>query len=571
MRKKRRMRRLISLATVGIVAFSGLSVLQKPSDAGAAIPPQAQAIISAAEQYVTTPVTPYCWDAPNTQFAGPDHGEGEVAGQYSGPPGESRYALPSEVGFDCTGLTMVAIHQALPNLPILPHSPAQASGAIADGGQLITSEQSLHPGNLVYFKDVSTDSLDHIGIVAIYIGNDKVVNAYDYNNDGHNGQPKHDYWGVAIMPLSWWSVSNFLGGVRLWSAALPPPTVTNFTASPSTLSSAGGQVTLSANVTNATSCTFASNKTVSGLTSAPCSNGTVSDVVTVPAIGTKASASYRFGLSVAGSKIISAPSIKFLESGAAPPSVSQLTATPSTLTSAGGIVSLVTELANATTCKFTSSRPVTGLSSRFTCSNESLGAQAVVPANRGHSALIYKFTFTVIGAGRVSTTADVTVEPSTSPPPILDWTENQLPNAFGNALSCGTSSFCLFAGQNGTWVSNDGGSTWTQDYPSWGPITGISCSGVECVEVGGSLPPHRSYSTPDGGETWNGYVFAGDVGDVSCAPVDLCVVSGLNNSGLPVAWVTTDGGATWTENLLPGGTTSDTYVGVYCASAQTAS
>ena len=191
-----------------------------------------------------------------------------------------------------------------------------------------------------------------------------------------------------------------------------------------------------------------------------------------------------------------------------------------------------------------------------------------MPANRGHSALIYKFTLTVIGAGRVSTTADVTVEPSTSPPPILDWTENQLPNAFGNALSCGTSSFCLFAGQNGTWVSNDGGSTWTQDYPSWGPITGISCSGVECVEVGGSLPPHRSYSTPDGGQTWNGYVFAGDVGDVSCAPVDLCVVSGLNNSGLPVAWVTTDGGATWTENLLPGGTTSDTYVGVYCASAQ---
>jgi uncharacterized protein YjbI with pentapeptide repeats len=91
------------------------------------------------------------------------------------------------------------------------------------------------------------------------------------------------------------------------AATSAPPTVSSFAATPSTLTSAGGSITLSASVTNAISCAFSSNKTVNGLPGfASCSNGTVDEVVTVPANTSKKAAKYTFDVAVNGAKTVKA-------------------------------------------------------------------------------------------------------------------------------------------------------------------------------------------------------------------------------------------------------------------------
>ena len=79
------------------------------------------------------------------------------------------------------------------------------------------------------------------------------------------------------------------------------PTVSTLTASPPTTGSSGGTVTLSAAVTNGTTCTFTSNKAVTGLTSMPCTTGVVSDKVTLPPNSTKKTVQYTLKLKVSGS------------------------------------------------------------------------------------------------------------------------------------------------------------------------------------------------------------------------------------------------------------------------------
>jgi uncharacterized protein YjbI with pentapeptide repeats len=87
----------------------------------------------------------------------------------------------------------------------------------------------------------------------------------------------------------------------------PRPTVSSFVANPETVLSDGGEVTLSANVTNATSCTFSSNKPVSGLpTTIPCANGAVEEGLTLLANTGKRAAKYKFKLTVAGSATVKA-------------------------------------------------------------------------------------------------------------------------------------------------------------------------------------------------------------------------------------------------------------------------
>jgi hypothetical protein len=76
------------------------------------------------------------------------------------------------------------------------------------------------------------------------------------------------------------------------TAKTPKPTVSGFAASPATVTTTNGSVTLSADVTNATTCVFSQTKGVdaSGLPhTTSCSSGPVSDTVTLPFnYGTKA-------------------------------------------------------------------------------------------------------------------------------------------------------------------------------------------------------------------------------------------------------------------------------------------
>ena len=291
---------LIALASTVVATTASGSI--DPSSATAAVPSQAQAIIGAAEKWLTSPVTPYCWDGGST--SGPTHGDGDSV-EYYGPAGESGCSnsgpTSSAAGFDCTGLALYAVYQATGIE--LPHDSSQALTAVADGGQQITSESALLPGDLVYFGGTFADFI-HVGI---YIGNGNMVNAYDYMNDEDNGR-NNKYWGVTKMSLSWETAGlAFVGGVRLWSAAASPPTVADFDASPATISSDGGTVTLSATVSSATNCSFTSNSgSVSGLADVPCSDGSVTDTVNVPANPGKRVLNYKFEIAVMGTKTVRA-------------------------------------------------------------------------------------------------------------------------------------------------------------------------------------------------------------------------------------------------------------------------
>jgi cell wall-associated NlpC family hydrolase len=215
---------LLAGAVLAGLAETANASAQAPSGpaAGATVQTQAQVIVKAAEKWLTTPVTPYCWGGGGN--AGPTHGDGEVAGVYTGPKGKSGCYAKTVLGFDCSGLVKYAIYQGLGIS--LYHLAQDQSEGITDTGPnvkpVIVSVASLEPGDVVVFGNSKSD-IKHDGV---YVGNGDIVNAIDYKNNGDNG-PDNEYWGVAKVPLSWAKGSfTFEEGVRYWKtgpAASPSP------------------------------------------------------------------------------------------------------------------------------------------------------------------------------------------------------------------------------------------------------------------------------------------------------------------------------------------------------------
>jgi hypothetical protein len=142
--------------------------------------------------------------------------------------------------------------------------------------------------------------------------------------------------------------------VKVTVAAAPPPTVTGFTASPPALGPAGGSIALSAQVTGATSCVFSSATAISGLPSTiPCTAGTFSSTVTLPANTSPKAVSHTFRLSVIGSKTVKAKAVKVTEAAKpARPAVASLSPTSGPLTG-GTLVDITgTNLSGATEVSF---------------------------------------------------------------------------------------------------------------------------------------------------------------------------------------------------------------------------
>jgi hypothetical protein len=152
------------------------------------------------------------------------------------------------------------------------------------------------------------------------------------------------------------------------------------------------------------------------------------------------------------------------------------------------------------------------------------------------------------------------------------WTEKSVANAGSlNAVSCSSASDCVAVGtdagkaQDGAiWTSNNGGSTWTEDVvgnASTGPDS-VSCSSSsDCVAVGGANPGQGDdWVTTDGGTTWTEHVVpsadttqptVGGFTDVSCVSAHVCVAAGADSYGNGASWMTTDGGAKWTQRPVP--------------------
>ena len=108
--------------------------------------------------------------------------------------------------------------------------------------------------------------------------------------------------GVVVLSTVGVTAAQPVGAVSGTSTS-----VTAFSASPSTLSSAGGKVHLSAQVTNATSCTFTSTPLLAGLpATVPCSNGLVTAKVPVTANVISLPIGYKVKLSVSGTTTVTA-------------------------------------------------------------------------------------------------------------------------------------------------------------------------------------------------------------------------------------------------------------------------
>ena len=127
------------------------------------------------------------------------------------------------------------------------------------------------------------------------------------------------------------------------------PTITGLSATPGTLYNNGGIVTLSATVSNATTCTFTSTKAVTGLTSGPCSPRSVGDrvplrdTVVLPPNTTKNVVPYKFGLIVTGTKTVKTRRVTVTVGiGPPPPGGPFLSGVVSTVSTGGGSCALLT-------------------------------------------------------------------------------------------------------------------------------------------------------------------------------------------------------------------------------------
>jgi uncharacterized protein YjbI with pentapeptide repeats len=102
---------------------------------------------------------------------------------------------------------------------------------------------------------------------------------------------------AAVLALGVFSL-EVSAGAATPAARSPKPTITGYTQYPPVLIGyPGGPVTIAANVTNATSCELSSNVPLAGLpANIACSNGSVSQSVTVPPNSTKKSMRYRVTL-----------------------------------------------------------------------------------------------------------------------------------------------------------------------------------------------------------------------------------------------------------------------------------
>jgi cell wall-associated NlpC family hydrolase len=199
-----------ALALVAVAVCVAAGGLAAPSAASAET--QGQAIVADAQQYLGDA---YCWEGGTlTPTPGPSHGKGNAVEWYGGNAASgcnNSGPEDSVKGFDCSGLAMVAVYEATGIA--LPHKAQEQStyGGTSIGGGL----GNAAPGDLLFFGP-SAGRIEHVGI---YLGGGRMINAYDYKNDGDNG-PNNEYWGVTEMPVSWETYAFPLQKiVRYWSGS----------------------------------------------------------------------------------------------------------------------------------------------------------------------------------------------------------------------------------------------------------------------------------------------------------------------------------------------------------------
>jgi hypothetical protein len=137
-------------------------------------------------------------------------------------------------------------------------------------------------------------------------------------------------------------------------AGPPTPAISSFIVTPSTLPQAGGSVTLSASVTGLSTCTFSSTPPLAELPKTlPCTSGSASTTVTIPANSGSTAKTYKFHLIAKDKKAsVTATPVTVTVAGPPAPTIGSFAATPAILGSTGGSVKLAGSVTGASTCVF---------------------------------------------------------------------------------------------------------------------------------------------------------------------------------------------------------------------------
>lgn len=225
----------------------------------------------------------------------------------SGEPGYGDAFEESLYGFQCTELAdrflwdawgkepvfgsdldgegfAAAVHSAYPSVPL-----------VANG----TAGQPYVPGDIVSF---SGDGEGHVAVVTASTENAKGAGKVTImeENAAANVAPA----GEETLTVSGWSLEKNpealvtpLDFDALASPSAPAPTVTDVEASPPSLGSAGGQVTVSAHVQHGSTCVLSASPALAGLpTTVPCTDEDFSLAVSVPANSSSKFAKYKLTL-----------------------------------------------------------------------------------------------------------------------------------------------------------------------------------------------------------------------------------------------------------------------------------
>ncbi|HUC95904.1 MAG TPA: hypothetical protein VMR76_03030 [Candidatus Saccharimonadia bacterium] len=183
-------------------------------------------------------------------------------------------------------------------------------------------------------------------------------------------------------------------------------------ASPKSFSSVGGTTTLIATVRDARKCTFSVRPTISKFDrTIACSHNRVTYSAHLPKNTTKTKVVYTFYLTVTGKRgVVQAVPVK-VSVNPLLPTIDSFVASPRSLPTSGGTVSLSGRVSNETRCSIFVSPSVTGFGGPLTCTVGTFNQSLSLPVNSTSNIIDYTFMLRVFGKnGYVTSSLIVSVE-----------------------------------------------------------------------------------------------------------------------------------------------------------------